>query len=700
MPSTDPIQRPIWLYTAACALLLVLAAELVLSVRQFSHTVDEPIHLFAGYQYWTHADFGINPDHPPLVKLAAALPLLALGLKEQGIVAGGDRDVLEFMYDNARDVTAIFFWARMGASIFTYLLAVLAFLWAREMFGPRAALIALGLLVLEPNLLAHGAMVTTDMGATFGVFALVYAFYRYTQRPGWKRLAVCGGTAGVALAAKHSGILIGPILIALAAAQGIVESRAAKARPPAPPPKQKNKVRPKVAVPPAHYFTRRAVRLAAVVALILVAGAALLWVVYGFRWSARPEGTPYWAHIEDYARWLENPDTAAVLAALGRWHVLPESYLMGLANVLISTQGRPTYLLGHVYASGQWFYFPLVFLMKATLPVLGLLAASPWILRGTAAKLRFLLIPPAVYLGFSMASELNIGLRHILPIFPFLILIAAATLDALLKGPLAGRYAAGLALLWQAATSLHVFPNYLTYSNEAVGGPSRTWRLMSDSNGDWGQGVRQAAAYVAKHNIKDCWIAIRMSWLDPKAYGLPCKVWPVLPEDPATPGPITIDGTIIVSSHQATGQESGPGELNTYRVFLERKPDDMIGNSLLVFHGPIDVTHSAARELAHRAYRSTMQSRSDKEKAVADAQWAARLYPGSAEIQGALCLALRAAGREQEAGPACQLALSIAGRVQPEFQFRHFSIVRTVEQMARGAQPVPGRKFPPIPKLR
>jgi dolichyl-phosphate-mannose--protein O-mannosyl transferase len=204
---------------------LVFLGELVISVHRQSLSWDEGDHIYAGYESWTAGDFGINPEHPPLLKAIATLPLLAMHLsapprksptfsKAEAYFNGRS-----LIYDNGGLETAnrIIFRARMMAAIFSLALATLVYFAGLEIFGPAAALFALALVVFEPNLIAHGAYVTTDMAVTFGVFATVYALYRFRVRPSLGRLAVVGAATGVALALKHSAVLLLPITLVLLA---------------------------------------------------------------------------------------------------------------------------------------------------------------------------------------------------------------------------------------------------------------------------------------------------------------------------------------------------------------------------------------------------------------------------------------------------------------------------------------------------
>src|SRR6266700_1894888 len=217
----------------AVCLLIILLFELTLSIRRETQTWDEACHIFSGYSYWTRGDFGMNPEHPPLLKLLATAPLLSLQLrvpphpnifsKEQDFTTATD-----FVYGN--DAEKILFRTRMAAATLTLALALIMFFAAKEMFGSGAALVALTLFVFEPTVLAHGALVTTDIAMSCFLLATAYSFYRYLKSPTTPRLILTALAAGLALASKHSGILIFPILIALA----LTELLGRKGHPPNP----------------------------------------------------------------------------------------------------------------------------------------------------------------------------------------------------------------------------------------------------------------------------------------------------------------------------------------------------------------------------------------------------------------------------------------------------------------------------------
>src|SRR5882672_1577730 len=379
-------------------LLAILAAELALSARQQSQTFDEACHIFAGYRSWKNFDFGINPEHPPLVKLVAAIPLLRMPLRIPPISGNdfkyvGYIDGREFLYAN--NAGALLFRARLAAGIFTIFLALSVFFVARSMWGNGPAFLAIILVIFEPNILAHGALVTTDVGVTFGLFLAAGCFYFYLKKPsGWKLIAA-GLATGVCLGAKHSGILIFPMLFLLALTEMPLfrDSSTKKFSPD---------------------LWKKARRQIFDLTVISAIAFAVLWSFYGFRYSARASGMATNPPFSEFARRM-GPSGSAIVLQIAHWHLLPESYLYGVVDV--SSLGViPTFLFGKVYPSAQWFYFPAIFVIKSTVGFLLLCCLAP--LNKTLREkmfrreLFFLLIPPAIYVSAAFFSGINYGVRH------------------------------------------------------------------------------------------------------------------------------------------------------------------------------------------------------------------------------------------------------------------------------------------------
>ena len=283
----------------AVLLLLVFLGELTFSIRQQSLSWDEGDHIFAGYMSWKKVDFGINPEHPPLVKALAAIPLLPIHLKvpdPKGLASFKDEayfDGRDFIFGNGGEAEAdrIIFRARMAAASLSLLLGLLVFLAAREMFGDGAALFALALVVFEPNMIAHGAYVTTDMGISCFMFASIYAFYRYVKAPSVGRLIVLGLVSGLALASKHSGVLLLPFGLALIITEILWSS----------PETQTNK-------------RRVALRLTGAFLAASTIAIVVLWAFYGFRYAARPGGMQLSPSLAEYARGLKGLEPQVYLA--------------------------------------------------------------------------------------------------------------------------------------------------------------------------------------------------------------------------------------------------------------------------------------------------------------------------------------------------------------------------------------------------
>jgi hypothetical protein len=361
---TSPVRRREWLVPAALAIVMLL--QLLVSVRQLSQTSDEANHLHAGYRYWQCRDFGYNVEHPPLAKLVAALPLRAVAVRDPfpaacGSALGSDFQMgRQFLF--AGDADRLLGLGRFAVSFFSLATLLLAWWWTRAMFGVAAANITAILLAFEPNLLAHGALVTTDAAVSFGMLASVAVLWFCARRPTGPRVALAGLAIGVALAAKFSGIVVIPIALALSVVD-VLRRREPRA-------------------------AGRALLFALAAGCVAL---AFVWGTYGLRFAARPGGAP-----NRFSRADWEPGAPRLLPPLLKLHLVPEAYVAGLGHVLRQAkEGQPMFLFGRVYDSGRWFYFPSLLLIKLTLPMLLLLTLSlaiPW-WRGRGHDALYLVLP-------------------------------------------------------------------------------------------------------------------------------------------------------------------------------------------------------------------------------------------------------------------------------------------------------------------
>jgi len=650
--------RPV-VWGVACLLLAAMAAQMALSLRQQSFTWDEGDHLFAGYMSLKKGDFALNPEHPPLAKMVAALPLLPLHLvvppmqgryfKDEAYFGGRE---LVFRNDPSHggkyvgDV--LLFYARMSIMVFALLLAVMVFLAGWEMFGATAGLIALALAAFEPNLLTNGGLVTTDAAVSCMFFAAVYTFYRYCKGPSIGRLVLVGVATGLALASKHSAILLPPVLVALAV--GELAGRWQTMR-------------------GSEASWRREVwRLLGAVLAMLAIGVFVLWACYGFRYAMRPSGAMEIPTLLSTMTTLPALDNKVILFAV-RWHLLPESYLFGLVDVRRVAGFQPTFFLGRIRQTGVWYYFPVVLLIKLTLPLLLLVGTAAWAtISGRAQQRReiwFLVAPPVMFLGFALTSPLNVGLRHVLPVVPFLLVLAAMGAVVLMRQRRGCVWVVGALLVWNAVSCLRAYPNYMPYSNEAWGGPAKTRLYLTDSAVDWGQQLKWTKAYLDARDIHDCYFAYFVEpYIRFEDYGIPCKPLPTFD----TLGAMEIDvppvvhGTVLMSDSTLGGYEFGSWVRNPYDSLFWRKPDDVIMNGVEVYHG--DFALPLARSMLYEE-RARKAMKTDPQAALAAATEAVAIAPQGFDAHFERGNALSALGRKSEAVEEYRKVRVIAEGMEP-----------------------------------
>lgn len=627
---------------------------IVLSIRHQSQTIDEGFHLVAGYRYWQCRDFAINSEHPPLVKMVATTPVWfsrapappgSCG-KEQTTKDYGYGLGYNYLYGGLVDADALLYRARLAASIFALLLAGGCFLLGYALFGAQAGALALLLLVFEPTILAHAALVTTDTALSAFLLLAVVAFYLYSRSRQTLWLVATGIATGATFSAKHSGVLIVPILLALAVVEFAWDYFVNKSQ--------------TASLP-------RLARRVGDLAVIFLVAIAVLWTTYGWRYGARPDGGTMTLPLADFIEKAQQQGThgfvlTSAIPALAKAHLLPEAYLYGLVDVLnVSDPGQPPFLLGRLYPNGRWYYFPVVFIIKTTLGFLALLLlaliAGRWTASDRMLPFAYLTVPPLILLLVASQSGLNIGLRHVLAIFPFLcVLIAGAAISWWGRG--AG-WKAVIVLLVGAhmISSLRAYPNYLAYSNEAWGGPMNTYRYLTDSNVDWGNGLYQVRDYLRAHHITDCWMSYD-GVASTTYYGIPCRRLSASIGDFTELPPYEVTGTFVLSALTVSGIEWEPGELNPYHIFQNTRPVDNIAGAMLVYRGSFQLAGVTAVE--HIAHAMQLQNEGKFSEALSDAEMAIALTPDSVRAHLAAGKALSALNRRAEAQRELQTTLRVA----------------------------------------
>jgi hypothetical protein len=542
---------------AASLLLAAIFVQQVTASRATSAVVDEPAHLTAGWLALTGGDLTVNREHPPLAKLLAALPLLALNPRlpprqEDGPAPGSEdfefHYARSFLYE-ANDADRLLQAARLPVVLMTLILGAILYVWVREIAGTLPALAALSLAAFEPNLLAHGRLVTTDMGAALFALAFLWSLRSVMRRPSFAAAGACGLILGLALLTKFSTLLLIPVGIALVAAEILMQRRG-------------------LVTPACPAGVERLAMLAAIVACT---AWAVLLAGYAF------DGFP-----------------------------LPRLYLEGIdiARVKNATVEGPTWLMGGISPDGFLSYFVIALLVKSPIPLLLLAAAGAiagLVRRERRAEMLWLVLPPVAWIAaMSLLTRAQIGVRYVLPAVPFLCAAAGAGLPALFallapgaphpppagaagqkapgRGVIPGRHsrrraflAAAIVLLigWQAASVLARHPYHLSWFNAIAGGPEGGWRWLVDSNVDWGQdlvGLRrwQEAAGNPPVNL------YYFGTADPDYYGIRR-----LPYGQPRPGWFAASAT-----HLAGVYLPDPDYLRPLR---ERLPDANIGASIYLY---------------------------------------------------------------------------------------------------------------------
>jgi len=555
----------------AGSLLLLMGANLVSVLWRKSITTDEIVLIPAAYYYYVDADVNLIGQHPPVCKLLAGLPLLFIQPNEwkpEKFDPAGRPDqneweyVMHFWRDNRVQFEAISFWSRVPMVALTLALGALLFFFTRDLLGPRVALLAVGLFAVEPTILAHGRVVQTDIPAAFGLLLTVYAIWRYIRAPGWKHACFLGTAAAVALLAKYSMLVVVPVIFATIAVLFCLPGA-----------RRSNLIRDAV--------------VAALVFLIVINAA------YFFNHRALTPGDLKWvSEVFPSSTGFFTPALRIL-----RW-ILPTDLLMGIYWQVHHTKvGHPAGLLGMYSEHGWWYYFPVAFSFKVTIPFLILSVASvAWAVRrvGREREGRWLVLlaPLVLYTGLLALSPINIGVRYYLPAYIFFIVLSAALLDSLLRyrGPVLARYAAIAgaitALGWMGVEALRTYPHYTPYMNQLAFGRPHWWYL-SDSNVEWGDDSKELAAWLAARGetrvrglLLGCFATLdfyQINYVD--ALGPPGTP----PPRYMAVGASFLNGSTVPQYEIDGHRVSNDKRVNTFDSYRNRQPEATIGNSIYVF---------------------------------------------------------------------------------------------------------------------
>ena len=567
-------------YIVAAAALAAFIALALGDLLTTSPTSDETVHLSAGWSYLATHDFRINPEHPPLLKMMAAAPLMSMRISRDALKGEGWRDSIQhlkgewsfpyqFFYEQkngvfVNDPTTMFRRARLVLLLFCGVgTALIIFFWALELWGPWGAALSVSLYCFDPNFIAHSGLVTTDVGVCFLMTAAVYCFWRWWRRPTWWNASLFALAFAVAQIVKFSALflfLVIPILALFA-------------------------------------FRKRGARAFALYGMALVVAWVVIWAAYGFRFAASESPFPMRQAVDEwYAKLhfigsgetltddsLRRAEATTPTGWFGRvlefeydHHLLPESYVYGIAQMQSFGALRTSYLWGEQSLTGFPSYFLQAFLFKTPIAAIVAIACALFVAFRSRRREPFLLIPAALYLGFALSSHLDIGIRHLLPMYPFLYVLC---------GILGRRFfiaaaAAALSCLVVFAPFDPMWGRHISYFNELAGGPTRGWRILSDSNIDWGQDLPRLHDWLVAHGAGGQKIdLVFFGPAEPRYYGI--QYADVLHNEP-----LIRPAYLAISITWYSGADSDYFKMHEWQELAEREHARLVGRagySILIF---------------------------------------------------------------------------------------------------------------------
>ncbi len=513
------------LVSVVAGVLLILMAVLAggAALRE-SITVDEVAHIAAGLSYLQKWDLRFNEEHPPLPKVLAALPLVLRGTHaDYSHISWTFSDAFfpaylgqwvfgEWILTKWNNPVSTLAWARAPMLVVALILGWVLFVYARRLGGDGAGLLCLSVYVSTPAFIAFAPLVHTDLAVTLFSLVTLWRFAEIWQNPSRKNAALFSLCLATALLSKFTAIILFFAFVAFALS---TRWRAVVGQP--------------VTKPELRAWRRLRWR----VTLQGILWAAIFVYLFYFIFS-----------INQPTSALDRLGHGAATEPLRRILMPPWLYLRGMLVVMF-TASRPTYILGHPYPHGVWFYFPVLFLLKSTLGFLGLLALelglaltqkrrdeekTPVIPNEFAIHWRVLWVSLIVFSGFCLLSRLDISIRHLsIPLILFILLLAP--LPRMVErlrdsAPSAVRFVGALTVILTLSclfTAVRTYPYYFPYLNAlSLGRPGYT--LVNDSNLDWNQSLPEVKAFAEQHGLQSIDLD-QYGFTDPSVDVPQAKIW-------------------------------------------------------------------------------------------------------------------------------------------------------------------------------
>lgn len=501
-----------------------MAFAMVTAARAQTATIDEPVYVGTAVAYLQRHTLAYNGEHPPLAKQIMELGLWFVHPKPIPAGFAGDEYALgaAVLYHSGNDAATLMLAARLPIIVLTLLFGLVVFFFARDLAGDLGAVAALALYCFAPDLITHGSLATLDVPAAGFLLTTVWLLWRARGRPGLY-LPLAGLALGAAMATKMSVLPLVPVLLGLTV------------------------------------WSMRWRRGLAAAAGVAVIAFAVVWVSY--------------LVVDPHLRWSSAgmPSIGGLRGLVADLMPVPRAYADGMRlQFRLEDKDWGGFLFGRQYNGSVWYYLPAALLVKEPLGMLLLWPAAAVVLvraRRFRAAAPYLLIPAAVWFAVATTGSRDFGTRYVV-FLPMILAVAAAVLFTLRPTV---RAVSGLLVVWVAVSSALTYPYYLPYSNEAFGGPAKTWTRLHDSNSDWGQDLgRMAALLRDRYGNPTVWLVYKGGG-DPAYEGIRFR-------DPEIVPPEQVHGYLVLSDDaidKASPQLAGLVATST--------PIDQVGHSMTLF---------------------------------------------------------------------------------------------------------------------
>jgi hypothetical protein len=647
-PSHEALRRHAATITAgACGLLVVLFGALSYSASlEKSATYDEPLHVLGGYMHRHHQDFRINPEDPALFGWLVSLPnprdSLNVDVESQAYRAIVNEVGMQWPFiwitlyhTPGNDEQLVLNRSRAVCTILGVVLGAVIAWWSYRLAGAVAAVAATTLYAFCPNFLAHASIVKNDVPLSLVLLSLMFALWMVGLRGTLPRVAAVALLCGAALGIKYSGVLAGPLVVIALTLRAIAPTTW------------------EVAGLKLVTWWQRLAGAVAICLLSAVVAWVCVWAVYGFRYKATPgSDEPFnMQNLEQLARVKElqagkelqrikmerrgetitdpalltitteelDAHQPAGIVRMILWldqkQILPQGWLAGFLYTYATTLVRSTYLNGQIQNLGWWYFFPLAMLYKT--PLATLAAAGGALGAALAGKLVLgrrnfrrlewwgmacVLIAPVLYGATAINANLNLGLRHILPVYPFIFIgIGVVCAIVIARWQRVGLLVCSLLFIGLMVESILSWPSYLPFFNAAAGGERGGLHRLGDSNLDWGQDLKLLARWQEENPDTKLYLSY-FGIADPESYGVKATHLPGgyifapytgnPPQLPDQPGVLAISATNLQGIYLDALQVRP-----AYDQLRQHEPFGVLGGSIYLYRFPLPALPSdSARE--------------------------------------------------------------------------------------------------------